>query len=59
MLYPKDIAEFQRLWSEHYDEELSQEQARKYAESLLRYVQLVMSPEDKSSGTAFANIEPS
>lgn len=59
MLYPKDITEFQKLWSKHYDEELSQEQARKYAESLLRYVQLVISPEDESSGTASANMEPS
>lgn len=59
MLHSKDIAEFRKLWKEHYSEELSEEQARKYAESLLRYVQIVMSSDDESSGTTSAIIEPS
>lgn len=58
MLSSKGVTEFQRLWKDHYDEELSEEQARTYAESLLRYVELVLSPDDESPA-ASGTLKPS
>lgn len=58
MLSPKSVAEFQKLWKDHYDEELSETQARTYAESLLRYVELVLSTDDESSA-ASGTLKPS
>lgn len=47
MLTLKDLQEFQKLWKEQYDEDLSDEDARKYAERLLRYVKLVVTPDQE------------
>ncbi|MDD4628259.1 MAG: hypothetical protein PHE68_02575 [Candidatus Peribacteraceae bacterium] len=45
-LTPHDVRQFQALWREHYQEELTEEQAREYGESLLRYVRLVLDTDD-------------
>ncbi len=40
-----DVRRFQQLWRDHYGEELTDEQTKQYAERLLRYVILVLSPD--------------
>ncbi len=42
-----DVRRFQQLWRDHYGEELTDEQTKQYAERLLRYVSLVLSPDDQ------------
>jgi hypothetical protein len=48
-LTPQDIAEFQRLFRKETGKEITEEQARAYAENLIRLVSFVMTP---SSPTA-------
>jgi hypothetical protein len=43
-LTPKDIAEFQRLFRRETGKEITEEQARAYAENLIRLVAFVMKP---------------
>ena len=45
-LTPADCRQFQQLWREHFQEEITTEQAREYGERLLHYVQLVLGNDD-------------
>lgn len=41
-LTPADCRQFQQLWREHFQEEITTGQAQEYGERLLRYVALVL-----------------
>lgn len=40
-----DIGEFQVLWKQHYGVDLSEPQAREYAERFLGLVELIVNPD--------------